>query len=150
MSPLVRLVGMSLAVPVEIGTRVFEQFPAVAERVRSEIVLARFIGKLAVDHGVEELRDRLHPDVTGMPEPRVSPIIADDGSRDDYDTAADIERPQLDTLALADYEHLSSAQIVAKLDGLDRAERDAIERYEHDGRHRRTVLGKLDQLRSEP
>jgi hypothetical protein len=51
-------------------------------------------------------------------------------------------------LALADYDHLSSAQIVGKLEGLDDVERGAIERYEIAGRHRRTILGKLEQLRS--
>ncbi len=58
------------------------------------------------------------------------------------------DAPDVDTLALADYDHLSSAQIVAKLDGLDEPELVAIERYELAGRHRRTILGKLVQLRT--
>ena len=61
---------------------------------------------------------------------------------------AESDIPDATSLALADYDHLSSAQIVAKLEGLDAVERDAIERYERNGRHRRTVLGKLDQLRT--
>jgi len=38
---------------------------------------------------------------------------------------------------------------VAKLDGLDAIEREAIERYERSGRRRRTILGKLDRIRQE-
>jgi hypothetical protein len=51
-------------------------------------------------------------------------------------------------LALTDYDHLSSAQIVAKLSGLEASERAKIEKYERAHRHRRTILGKLDQLGS--
>lgn len=53
---------------------------------------------------------------------------------------------EVDELALADYDHLSSAQIVAKLADLEPAERAEIEIYELAHRHRRTILGKLEQL----
>jgi hypothetical protein len=53
------------------------------------------------------------------------------------------------SLALADYDHLPASDIVALLDGLEPSERSAIEAYERAGRHRRTVLGKLDQLRGD-
>jgi hypothetical protein len=58
------------------------------------------------------------------------------------------DAPDVTTLGLADYDHLSSAQIVGKLAGLDATERHEIERYERAGRHRRTILGKLEQLRA--
>ena len=149
-------------VPVEVGNRLIEAVPAVvdkvpsaAERVKREIVLARFLGKLVVDQGVRELRSRLTPErsdsetVASETEPE-----GDDASAAAQSAAvpspavppADV--PDVATLALADYDHLSSAQIVGKLDGLDDAEREAIERYETAGRHRRTILGKLDQLRA--
>lgn len=156
MSPLGRLVGLTVFIPIEIGARVIgslpdvvERIPFVADRVRREIVLARFIGKLAVDHGVDELQKRTRP------RPSTSPAAT---FGDTSDRAAPVptigvevpSAPDVDTLALSDYDHLSSAQIVAKLDGLDRPERDGIEAYERSGRHRRTILGKLDQLRSTP
>jgi hypothetical protein len=50
-------------------------------------------------------------------------------------------------LALPDYDHLPASQIVAMLDDLISDERDDIEHYERANRGRRTVLGKLDQLR---
>jgi hypothetical protein len=50
-------------------------------------------------------------------------------------------------LALPDYDHLPASQIVAMLGDLISDERDDIEQYERANRGRRTVLGKLDQLR---
>ena len=153
--PLARLVELAVVVPVEVGSRLIEAVPVVvdkvpsaAERVKREIVLARFLGKLVVDQGVRELRSRL------TPEPDLDDRSADELEHREPDrdlTVTDVptdDVPDVATLALADYDHLSSAQIVGKLDGLDDAEREAIERYETAGRHRRTILGKLDQLRT--
>jgi len=52
-----------------------------------------------------------------------------------------------DDLVLPDYDHLPAAHVVAKLASLTQRERDAVEEYETANRHRRTILGKLDQLR---
>ena len=161
--PLARLVELAVVVPVEVGNRLIEAVPAVvdkvpsaAERVKREIVLARFLGKLVVDQGVRELRSRLTAEHSGSD----SVAGETEPDRDDASAAAaqspavpppavaPADVPDVATLALADYDHLSSAQIVGKLDGLDDAEREAIERYETAGRHRRTILGKLDQLRA--
>lgn len=160
---LARLVGLAVVVPVEVGSRlidavpaVVDKVPSVAERVKREIVLARFLGKLVVDQGVREVRSRLSPE-HGHGEPAASETEAErdttsaNAQRHASVAPADVpsaEAPDVTTLALADYDHLSSAQIVGKLDGLDDAEREAIERYETAGRHRRTILGKLDQLRT--
>lgn len=147
-----RLVELALVVPVEVSSRLIEAVPVVADkvpaaagRVRREIVLARFLGKLVVDQGVRELRSRLAPS-DDAPDP-VEPSEQPPGPLEPLVTPAPQEvSPDPHTLALADYDHLSSAQIVAKLAGLETAEREAIERYERAGRHRRTILGKLDQL----
>ena len=157
--PLARLVELAVVVPVEVGSRLIEAVPAVvdkvpsaAERVKREIVLARFLGKLVVDQGVRELRSRLSPGPS-LDEQRASEPEPEHREPERDDTVADVpsaDVPDVTTLALADYDHLSSAQIVGKLDGLDDAEREAIERYETAGRHRRTILGKLDQLRAGP
>ena len=166
--PLARLVELAVVVPVEVGSRLIEAVPAVvdkvpsaAERVKREIVLARFLGKLVVDQGVRELRSRLTPE-HGHGDPAASDTEPErDGAPAAAPQSASVEPadvppadvpsadiPDVATLALADYDHLSSAQIVGKLDGLDDAEREAIERYEASGRHRRTILGKLEQLRT--
>ena len=49
-------------------------------------------------------------------------------------------------LAIPDYDELSASQVVEHLDGLSRAELDAIREYETEHRARNTVLGKIEQL----
>ena len=49
-------------------------------------------------------------------------------------------------LPIADYDHLAARQILDRLDSLDQAELAAIEVYEMQHRHRRTVLSRLQQL----
>jgi hypothetical protein len=127
--------------------------PALIERARQEVALARVVGKFTVDRGIAELRRRLD----GNPPPRtdasveslvelgepagglvVEPI-------EQVNTVSGIRAAQL---VLPDYDHLPAAHVVAKLASLTQAERDAVEEYETANRHRRTILGKLDQLRS--
>lgn len=148
-------------VPIEVSGRLIEVVPGVvdkvpsaADRVRREIVLARFLGKLAVDQGLSEIRSRLSPtestaDVPERPTPPepVEPVVERTPAADATSPAGSSDVPSADALALADYDHLSSAQIVSKLAGLDASELDAIDTYERAGRHRRTILGKVEQLR---
>lgn len=126
-------------------TTPLEQVPAAVRRIQREIVLARFIGKLAVDQGMREVRRRV--DSVSSPTPSaedVSPetvlVAAQPGVR----PVAAIDPA---SLALADYDHLPATDVVSKLAGLDQDERDRIEAYERRHRHRSTVIGKLDQLR---
>ena len=49
-------------------------------------------------------------------------------------------------LAIPDYDELSASQVVEHLDGLSRADLDAIRRHETEHRARNTVLGKIEQL----
>jgi hypothetical protein len=127
---------------------VLDRVPDVVERVRREIVLARFVGKLAVDQGVREVRGRVESLLTPPseePPPAPAPVAPPSVATDASDSG-----PSSDSLALDDYDQLPAAHIVAKLHGLRVDERDAIEAYERANRHRRTVLTKLEQLRSDP
>ena len=119
-------------------TSLLDLVPEAIGRVQREIVLARFIGKLAVDQGIREVRQRLESTVVTV-EPSPEPVQVEPG---DAVTLVDAA-----TLALADYDHLPAADIVAMLTHLEPDELDAIEVYESQNRHRRTVLGKLAQLR---
>jgi hypothetical protein len=128
-----------------------DQVPAVIERVRREIVLARFLGKLAVDQGIREARQRIDQVLTSVvPPPQPEPIDVDSVEVVPPQGAPPTEvnsGPTADSLALPGYDHLSAADIVAKLPGLEPDERAAIETYERAHRARRTVLGRLDQLK---
>ena len=140
---------------------VIDRVPAVVDRVRREVTLARFIGKLAVDQGVRELRDRVEA-LTAPGGPASSPAGPDRSGPDTADIGATEVAPPpeaepsgheepanlvgVDDLALADYDELPASNIVAKLASLDPTERTLIEQYERAGRNRRTVLGKIAQL----
>jgi hypothetical protein len=127
-------------------TTLLDQVPAAIGRVQREIVLARFLGKLAVDQGVREVRQRLESLLVPVETSRA------EQAEPTNDAVGDVDREAgrvIDsrTLALADYDHLPASDIVSMLAGLEPDERDAIEAYELQGRHRRTILGKLAQLR---
>ena len=168
--PVERLIDLALFGPLTLGARVVDLVPCAVDRTRRELTLARVVGKLAVDQGTREIRRRLRTaddgaeDVAGAAATPTGPrshVTADTvpGSRldsagtpgdDDVDTGAGAvpaEVPAVADLALPDYDHLPAAHVVGKLSGLAQDERDVIERYERAHRHRRTVLGKLDQLR---
>jgi hypothetical protein len=124
----------------------FDQVPAAINRVRREIVLARFIGKLAVDQGLRELRARLDEANGSRPDAAPTPPPQEAGPPDRPEGGDQID---VALLALADYDHLPASDVVSKLAGLEPDERDAIEAYELSGRRRRTILGKIEQLKSE-
>lgn len=128
------------------------------DKVREQIVLARFVGKIAVDRGAREVRHRLLGEVDHRTRSaRQGQEPPDDESKDatssseDHLTAdrPDGACPDQESLALPDYDQLPAAHVIAKLPSLSQGERDAIENYEMCGRHRRTVLGKLAQLRAD-
>jgi hypothetical protein len=98
-----------------------------------------------LEDGLESLQDE---SLAQVPEHTPRMLAAEDAigtSASDGGAAS----PDRDSLALPDYDHLPAAHVVAKLAGLSQAERDAIETYEMNGRHRRTILGKLAQLSAE-
>ncbi|MGK0276312.1 MAG: hypothetical protein ACI9N0_002703 [Ilumatobacter sp.] len=139
-----RLAAAVFYAPIGLGAQLVGDLPATMGKAKQQIVLARFIGKMAVDHGAKQLRERLSPAVgpAEMPGPQADVEAVPVASAEPDLATADVE-----TLALPDYDQLPAAHIVGKLAGLTQAERNVIELYETAGRHRRTVLGKLDQLR---
>jgi hypothetical protein len=117
------------------------------ERARREILLARVVGKYTVDLGLGALRRRLieHVDpITSSAGGATVEVLAD---AVEDEVVAPVSTTAAADLVLPDYDHLPAAHIVAKLGSLTQRERDAVEEYEAANRHRRTILGKLDQLR---
>ncbi len=127
--------------PIGLGVKLVDDAPDAVERARQELSNARFIGRLAVTQGVAQIRENLEQRSV---EPETTTVSTAEQRDDIVDEPVDV--PNVGDLALPDYEHLPAIDIVAKLAGLDGAERDAIERYESAHRRRRTVLGKLEQL----
>ncbi len=109
------------------------------ERAYQELQLARFLGKLAVGQGVEQLRQRLQ-----------QPDGANDGGADaDRGAVSTADRGDgvTDTLPIAEYDELPAARIVPLLAELDSDGLAAIDAHERSTRQRRTVLTKIAQLR---
>lgn len=157
-----RIVEQVVFGPLDLTIWAFGELPEAIDRARQQLAVARFVGKLAVDQGVGEVGRRL--DATARSDPDGG--LRSDGTESDASSAADADTKtdvavaavvaeagpvpaDVDAadLALPDYEQLPAAHIVAKLAGLGQSERDEIERFESNHRHRRTILGKLDQLR---
>ncbi len=162
-TPTERALAAAIYAPIGLGAKVVDDLPVAFTRARQQLVFARFIGKMAVDQGVRELRDRWDdltstaPAETAPTDPVDPPadneldtslrdVSVGETSLSDMNTASD-DAPQADSLALPDYDQLPASHIVGKLAGLTPDELGAVEAYETAHRHRRTVLGKINQLR---
>ncbi|HSL74748.1 MAG TPA: hypothetical protein VK853_09775 [Ilumatobacteraceae bacterium] len=126
----------------------FDQVTSAINRVQREVVLARFLGKLAVDQGIAEVRQRIEAIRADVVEP--APSAAEPAGTPAVPPGpTTMPTGASDELALADYDSLPASAIVAKLDGLEPDELDAIETYELHQRGRRTILGRIRQLRED-
>ncbi len=129
---------------------ILDPLAGLVEHSQRKVVLARLVGKSAVDRAIGQLRDRL----AGEPRDPVPVIetIAMSTAEEPAPSSGGPDADQADApgrheLVLPDYDHLPAAHVVAKLASLTPKERATIERYELAHRHRRTILGKIDQLR---
>ena len=151
-TPAERAIAAAFYAPIGLGAQLVDNFPETVNKARQQIVLARFIGKMAVDQGASELRRRLAPPAAGPASERQHVPEPDDGPGDAYDEAAEEHTPEPvpgpAELALPDYDQLPASHIVSKLSGLTPNELDAVEAYEMAHRHRRTVLSKILQLKA--
>ncbi len=133
---------------------ILDPFAGLVEHGQRKVVLARFVGKVAVDRAFGQLRDRFAAEPRS-PVPVIETIAmstAEDPAPQSPPASSptDVDHgdaPGRDELVLPDYDHLPAAHVVSKLASLTPKERAAIERYELAHRHRRTILGKIDQLR---
>jgi hypothetical protein len=141
-----RLAAAAFYAPIGLGAQLVGDLPATMSKAKQQIALARFIGKMAVDQGAKQLRERLSPAPLPRERSPEPPRVAEDVLVATAEPA-ELATVEVEVLALPDYDQLPAAHIVGKLEGLTQLERDSIELYETAGRHRRTVLGKLDQLR---
>ena len=155
MWPLVRAaVELGVFAPLGVVAALAEGGPGAARR---EVARAGANGRSTVARSLAEVRasmgapagDRRAEPATASPEPSG----ADDRSGGDgavespeRPEAALAHVPDVEALALPDYDHLPASDVVAKLPTLTPADRALIGAYEAANRRRRTVLGRLEQL----
>jgi hypothetical protein len=123
------------------------------ERFGQTVELARFVGKVAVERGQQELRKRFDRNVhhdSPAPPPTPGPTAAETtptaGEAAVAVTVVADVAPATADLPLADYDSLAASQVVLRLDDLQPGEVEAVRAYEAAHRARRTILAKIAQL----
>lgn len=172
-SPLAVLVETMLFAPLGAAMLLREQLPKLAEQGRehaeNRVRVARMVGEFAVKAGKKEVERRLasRPKAgtttasaqSSAPAPAAAqPTVAADATdaTDGARTASTAdgtggltmvgERPSADELPIPDYDSLAASQVVERLASLSQTELDLVRRYEAGGRHRRTILHRIEQL----
>lgn len=155
---------------IGLGAKLVADTPRAVRQMRSDLVAARFIGEMAVTQGTAQVRKRLaatddheaSPSATGRSDSAGSASAATAGPANeepeveqgpdllvgaDISAGAGTTTPDVEELAIPDYDTVPAIDVVMQLADLDTVERELIEAYERAHRSRRTILGKIDQLR---
>jgi hypothetical protein len=146
-SPLDQLIDAFVFTPLGLLRELQRSSPRLADEARAEfeqqIKNARVIGQFAVKQGRAELEKRLGLNEKPAPTQPAPPAPAEISPG-----PAAAPPPLDDDLAIADYDLLAAAQLLPLLADLTLDELEAVEAYELAHRHRKTVLGRIGQLRS--
>jgi hypothetical protein len=157
---LERIVDLTVFAPIGLLAVVRDHRGELAATARGPLVdriaAARRVGDLAVAEGRREVQRRVEP-AAHRPGPAATAPAADHaGPSARTGPAVDVEPDAADAAGRADaplpiegYEHLAASQIVMRLAALDDAELDAVESFERAHRNRRTIHGRIAQLRAE-
>jgi hypothetical protein len=155
------LLDLAVFAPLGLVATAGTEVPAAVERTRKRvherIVLARFIGELVVRQAGVEVERRIAarragpvvappttPATPATAAPPADALVADE-------IGAATPRPDAvaaEGLPIEGYDSLPASHVIALLDGLGPTELAAVEAYERHHRRRRTVLGRIEQLRS--
>jgi len=167
-----RLLDLCVYAPIGLALEAHKYVPELADRGRNQVALARFVGKLAVDRlekqfgplgaflrtdapaspstpppTADAAPSEHGPDAAVSAEPAASDAAAAESTEaQPAATVTDESVPDESSLALHGYGTLSASQIVPRLTTLDRADLEAIARYERATRSRRTILNRIEQL----
>jgi hypothetical protein len=144
--------------------------PQLIEKGKSQVTMARMLGKFAVTQGqseAEKLAGKLQDqaiEVLGRiggstappapvvpsppaatPDPAAAPPVVDEAAQADHAAGSTIDA---DSLAIPDYDGLSASHVVNRLAGLAPQELEAVRLYEMANRGRKTILSKVAQLQA--
>jgi hypothetical protein len=139
--------------------------PQLVEKGKSQVTMARMIGKFAVDQGRTEATkaaSKLQDQAAGVLDfigESVTPVPTDDVPATPAvrkpSTAAKVAKSaskvatsvvSAASLAIPDYDGLSASQVVNRLAGLSAPELRSVQLYEAANRGRKTILSKVAQL----
>lgn len=168
--PIEQVLDVVVYAPIGVAMEVQRRLPEFVRDGRRQaeqrIVLARFLGKMAVHIGKQELTKR----IDAMRRPVATPAAgeggeptdapADGGSRPYVVEAGVVEAGvvetgvldgdvvEVDDLPIPGYDSLSASQVVGRLAALTEDELAAVASYEATHRRRRTILAKVVQIRT--
>lgn len=127
------------------------ELPKLAARgrqtVEQRVLVGRFIATLVAQQARQRFAETMKPPSSVTTDVRAEPA----SGREDARSAERPRTPQHGPrarLAIDHYESLSATQVIPLLAGLDPDDLAAIETFERSHRNRRTVLGRIEQLRS--
>jgi hypothetical protein len=172
-SPIDQWFEVFVYAPLGFALDARQLFPKLVDRGRSQVVLARVVGKYAVQHGQTRAERYLGDSQTQLAAvlQALGVLPEEQELDDDGDVAAfeagtvtfaqppaavaeapepvdEVPPPDPGELAIPDYDNLSASQVVPRLGGLTPDELEAVRRYELAARGRKTILGKITQLQS--
>jgi hypothetical protein len=166
--PVEQVLDLLVYAPVGLALMARDELPKLIERGRSQVqaqaTMARLVGQFAVHQGKREAeklarragarvarppRSRPQP----QPQPRPAPAAAPTRTPSPAPSspvAGNGARPSAAGLAIPGYDALAASQVVPRLAGLSAEELEAVRAYEAATRHRKTILSRIEQLRSGP
>jgi hypothetical protein len=131
--PLEQLLEFALFAPIGLALAFCDNLPKVKpvglKEVNQQISSARMIGTMTVNQVRREVEKLLTPKPTTTTSPPIDTVV-------------------VPPLPIAQYDSLTAAQIIGLLDALTPTERERVAEHEKAHRNRRTVLGRIDQLRA--
>ena len=148
--PIEQWLDAALFGPVGLLLELRDRLPELAERGRShlqgQMSTARMVGQFAVQFGSRRVNEYLQGQrATPEHEAPSAPAVALEPVEPAALPAAPPESFDTDDLPIPGYDTLAASQVVARLDGLDGDELEAVRAYEAAHRNRKTVLGKVAQ-----
>lgn len=174
-NPAEAALDLFLFAPLGLLSEATTLLPELAQKGRVQVGNAKMLGQFAVQLGRQQAESRLGrvhgdarqllsawglvpPDVPEQPEPAPTRATARARSRaaetpvtpkTPVATPPDPRKaPAVDALGIPDYDSLAASQVVARLAGLPVTELEDVRRYEEAHRARKTILGRIAQLRA--
>ena len=154
--PIEQWLDAALYGPVGLLLELRDRLPELAERGRNhlqaQMSMARVVGQFAVQIGSRRVAKYLQNE--RAPQADEAPHTPTRPPAEELGPVAPRELPVAEPidvggLPIPGYDTLAASQVVARLDGLDGDELEAVRAYEAAHRNRKTVLGKVAQrLRS--
>ena len=166
--PLDQAVELAVFAPIGFALEARRLLPSFVERGRAQVNMAKVVGQFAVTTGQAEAAKRVarvqeqaeallnefglgtapvgatapasdEPEVESEAATPAAPVVASTAPLRSSAASAD--------LPIADYDSLAASQVIPRLEGLSGDELAAVASYEEAHRGRKTILGKVAQLR---